>query len=179
MPLAEAEIRPAKTALPAEDRRDAFSTRSTRAIGRGFAQIDAGPRRRPRAHAQDPRRGAQVAPRPSCSRPARARAAPQNLCAGRRRDHPRRPPVRDARGLSGRQSLGRRGHRARRRRRLWPRHAGAGLRHRSALHPALQADALGRAGHRIHPLYALGPRPEGRPRRALGRRLPPHGARPT
>src|SRR3954468_11303555 len=37
-----------------------------------------------------------------------------------------------------------------------PGHAGAGLRHRSAVHPALQADALGRAGHRIRPLYAVG-----------------------
>jgi hypothetical protein len=67
--------------------------------------------------------------------------------------------------------LRRRAHGDRRGRRLRPRHAGAGLRHRPAVPAALQADALGRAGRRIHALHAVGPRPEGRPRHPQHRRM--------
>jgi hypothetical protein len=52
--------------------------------------------------------------------------------------------------------------------------AGALLRHRPAVPAALQADALGRAGRRVDPLRAVGPGVQGRPRGALGRRLPAH-----
>src|ERR1700733_9722131 len=54
-------------------------------------------------------------------------------------------------------------------RRLWPRADGAGIRHRSSLYPALQADRLGRAGRRSHSLLPVGHGAEGRPCDALGR----------
>ena len=57
-------------------------------------------------------------------------------------------------------------------RRLRPRHAGAGLRHRPAVPAALQADAVGRADRRIHALHAVGHGPEGRPRHPQHRRMP-------
>ena len=62
-------------------------------------------------------------------------------------------------------------------RRLRPRHAGAGLRHRPAVPAALQADAVGRAGRRIHALHAVGSRAEGRPRHPQHRRVHPPVAR--
>ena len=65
----------------------------------------------------------------------------------------------------------RRAHRRGGDRRLWPRRAGAGLRHRSAVPAPLQADRLGRERHRIHSLHAVGPGPEGRPRHALAGRM--------
>ena len=52
---------------------------------------------------------------------------------------------------------------------------GAGLRHRSAVPAALQADRLGRVGRRSDPLLPVGHGPEGRPRHALGRRMHPPG----
>ena len=61
-------------------------------------------------------------------------------------------------------------------RRLRPRPDGAGVRHRSAVRPALQADRLGRAGRRSGAVLAVGHRPEGRPRHPLGRRMHPAGA---
>ena len=66
-------------------------------------------------------------------------------------------------------------HGGRRHRRLRPRPAGAGLRHRSAVPAALQADRLGRVDRRGHPLLPVGHRAEGRPRHPLGRRMHPPG----
>src|SRR6267154_2510861 len=54
-------------------------------------------------------------------------------------------------------------------RRLWPRADGAGVRYRSVVHPALQANRLGRAGRRGYSVLPVGHGPEGRPRDALGR----------
>ena len=45
------------------------------------------------------------------------------------------------------------------------------------VHPALQADRLGRAGRGSHSLLPVGHGIEGRPRHALGRRMYPPGAR--
>ena len=88
------------------------------------------------------------------------------------RDHPR--PLRFCRDprLPRQEPVGGRAHVDRGGRRLRARHAGAGLRHRPALPPALQADALGRAGGRIHALHALGYGAEGRPLHPQHRRLP-------
>ena len=68
-----------------------------------------------------------------------------------------------------------RAHGGGRGRRLRPRHAGARLRHRSAVPASLQADRLGRERRRGHPLLPVGPGPEGRARDALGRRMHPPG----
>ncbi len=70
-----------------------------------------------------------------------------------------------------------RAHGGGRDRRLWPRAAGAGLRHRSAVPAALQADRLGRERRGSHSLLPVGHGIEGRPRHALGRRMHPPGAR--
>ena len=67
--------------------------------------------------------------------------------------------------------VGGRAHGGGRGRRLRPRHAGAGLRHRPAVPAARQADALGRADRRIHALHAVGPGAEGRPRHPQHRRM--------
>ena len=72
-------------------------------------------------------------------------------------------------------AVGRRAHGGGGDRRLRPRPAGAGLRHRSAVPAALQADRLGRVGRRGDPLLPLGHGAEGRPRDALGRRVHPPG----
>ena len=56
-------------------------------------------------------------------------------------------------------------------RRLRPRPAGAGLRHRSAVPAALQADRLGRERRRVHALSAVGSRLQGRPRDAHHRSM--------
>ena len=77
--------------------------------------------------------------------------------------------------LSVAESVRRRAHGGRRDRRLRPRPAGAGLRHRSAVPAALQADRLGRARRRGDPLLPVGPGAEGRPRHALDRRMHPPG----
>ena len=61
----------------------------------------------------------------------------------------------------------------RRGRRLRPRYAGARLRHRPSVRASLQADAVGRADRRIPALYAVGSRPEGRPRHPQRRRMHP------
>ncbi len=66
---------------------------------------------------------------------------------------------------------GRRAHGHRGARRLWPRPARAGLRHRSPVPAALQADRLGRERRRIHALSALGSRLQGRPRHAQHRSM--------
>ena len=136
---------------------------------------------------------------PAALRLAVVQRAKQALADGRRqaevwltRGRPgprlRRPPVRpggraDPRALRarrrGRLRLGppvhRRAHGGGGHRRLWPRPAGAGLRHRSAVPAALQADRLGRERRRVHALHAVGPRPEGRPRHPHGRRVHPPG----
>ena len=64
-------------------------------------------------------------------------------------------------------------HGDRRGRRLRPRYAGARLRHRPSVRASLQADAVGRADRRIPALYAVGSRPEGRPRDPQRRRMHP------
>ncbi len=62
-------------------------------------------------------------------------------------------------------------------RRLRARHDGAGLRRRSPVPHALQADGLGRERRRARALFPVGPRVQGRPRRALDRRVHPPVAR--
>ena len=91
------------------------------------------------------------------------------------RDHPRAVRVRGQASLSVAESVRSRAHGDRRDRRLWPRPAGAGLRHRSAVPAALQADGVGRVGRRGDPLLPVGSRAEGRPRHALDRRMHPPG----
>ena len=60
----------------------------------------------------------------------------------------------------------------RRHRRLWPRRAGAVQRHRPAVPDRARAHAADAAGRRVHALFPVGSRPEGRPRHALDRGLP-------
>ena len=64
-------------------------------------------------------------------------------------------------------------HRRHRRRRLWPWHAGAGLRYRSSLPAAGEESRLGRARHRVHALYPVGSRLQGRPCHAYHRGVHP------
>ena len=85
------------------------------------------------------------------------------------RNHPHSLRRRHASSLSLADPLGRRAHGRRRHRRLWPRTDGAGIRYRSVVHPALQANRLGRAGRRGYSVLPVGHGPEGRPRDALGR----------
>ena len=124
--------------------------------------------------AQHPRRGPR---RSRGGAPARGRRdrlrAPALRPHGRHR--PRPPRQRRAAPLPGRQSLLGREARRRRDRRLRPRHARAGLRRRSPVPAALQADRLGRERRRGDALRAVGPEAEGRPRDPLGRRLPARG----
>ena len=68
--------------------------------------------------------------------------------------------------LSGDQSVGCRAHVDRRHRRLRPRAAGAGLRHRSAVPASLQEDGVGRERRRVHALHSVGSRLQGRARDA-------------
>ena len=105
---------------------------------------------------------------------------------GRRRHRLRRPPVasdgrdhprplrfrRQPMSTASKNPVGGRAHGDRRGRRLRPRHAGAGLRHRPALFllPYKQTP-VGRADRRIHALHAVGPRAEGRPRDPQRRRM--------
>src|SRR6266700_2994069 len=74
-------------------------------------------------------------------------------CAGR--DHPHPVFGGDPPSLPLADPERRRAHGGGRDRRLWPRPDGAGIRHRSALHPALQADRVGRAGRRSYSLLPL------------------------
>ena len=111
---------------------------------------------------------AEGPPRPALRRTAVLRAG---------RDHPHPVLRRHPPSLSLADPLRRRAHGGGRHRRLWPRPDGAGIRHRSAVHPALQADRLGRAGRRGDPVLPVGHGAEGRPRHALGRRIDPAGAR--
>ena len=60
-------------------------------------------------------------------------------------------------------------------RRLRARIAGAGLRHRSVVPAALQADRVGRVGRRDDPLLPVGHGAQGRPRDALDQRMRPAG----
>ncbi len=62
-------------------------------------------------------------------------------------------------------------------RRIWAGHAGAGLRHRSPVPPAAQADARSREDRRGPALRAVGPQAESRPCNANSRRMPEAGAR--
>ncbi len=79
----------------------------------------------------------------------------------------------DALSVAG--AVGSRAHGGGRDRRLRPRAAGAGLRHRSAVSAALQADRLGRIGRRGAALLPVGHGAEGRPRHAFGQRMHPPG----
>ena len=110
-------------------------------------------RRRRLCHGQAPARGGRRRPRlrrRPVGLPGRADQARLRL-----HHHPRLPR---------RQSLDRGAHGRGRPRRLWPRPARAGLRHRSAVPASLQADRLGRERRRVHALSALGSRLQGRPR---------------
>ncbi len=89
------------------------------------------------------------------------------------RDHRRALRLRRHPRLPLEEPFRRRTHGRHRGRRLRSRHAGARLRHRPAVPAALQADALGRAGRRVHALHAVGPRPEGRPRHPQHRGVHP------
>ncbi len=116
---------------------------------------------------------------------AEGRAAAEKALIAERQGHrlrppPLRPPGRDhRRALRPRRRPRPRAGRPQRRRahdrdggrRLRPRHAGARLRRRSPVPAPLQADAVGRDGRRVHPLFSLGPRPEGRPRHAQRLRM--------
>ena len=92
------------------------------------------------------------------------------------RAHPSRLRLHRRPRLSRHQPVRCRAHGRRRHRRLWPRPAGALLRHRSPVRAALQADALGRERGRVHALSALGPGAQGRPCHA--HRRPVAEARP-
>ena len=59
--------------------------------------------------------------------------------------------------------------RGRRHRRLRPRRAGAVQRHRPAVPHRRRSPPAGAAGGRVHAVFPVGSRPEGRPRHALGR----------
>ena len=76
-----------------------------------------------------------------------------------------------------RQSDRRRAHGGGRGGRLWPRGAGAVLRHRSAVPAPLQADGPHRADDRVPAVPALGSRPQGRAGDPLDRRLRAHRPR--
>ena len=91
------------------------------------------------------------------------------------RHHPHRLRVRRPSSLSVAESVRSGTHGDRRDRRLRPRADGAGLRHRSPVPAALQADRVGRVGRRGDPVLSLGSRPQGRPRHAVGRRVHPPG----
>ena len=103
------------------------------------------------------------------------RRCAERLCFMHGRDHPRPVRVRHRASLSIGKSVRGRAHGDRGDRRLRPRPAGAGLRHRSAVPAALQADGVGRVGRRGDPLLPVGSRTEGRPRHALDRRMHPPG----
>ena len=120
---------------------------------------DAGARARRATAAQGP-------PRP----PLRRAAVP---VAGR--DHPHPVRVHRQRALSAAGAVGSRAHGGGRDRRLWPRPVGAGLRHRSVVPAALQADRLGRIRRRGAALLPVGHGAESRPRDAFGQRMHPPG----
>ena len=115
-----------------------------------------------------PRRGftAQGPPRPALRRTAVPDAG---------RDHPHPVRIRRLRALSDAGAVRSRTHGGGGDRRLRPRPAGAGLRHRSVVSVAVQADRLGRAGRRGAALLPVGHGAEGRPRHAFGRRMHPPG----
>ena len=146
---------------PSSPTSHAGDERELRTRRRAAAQGGAG--RRPRAGRAA---AAEGPPRPALRRAAVPHAG---------RDHPRPVRVRRQASLSVGESVRGRAHGDRRDRRLRPRPAGAGLRHRSAVPAALQADRLGRVGRRGDPLLPVGHGAEGRPRHALGRRMHPPG----
>ncbi len=136
---------------------------------------------------RDRRRG-----RTTPTRPRRAQSGPvpraddrQGAAGGRRRrDRDRAAPVRghrrgyrralrlhDRARLPRPQSDGGRAAGAGGGRRLWARHAGALLRHRSALPASVQGDRTRRERHRVHALCPVGPGLQSRPRLADGRRV--------
>ena len=167
---------------PSARRRGAQGTRPGRTSGkaRGAARAPFGRRRRvsPRGHrgvaggaGRRPQRGAQGA--------GGGRNGPR-LRGGAER-------ARWTTSASSRSTCARAGSRPahggpgvahhRRRRRLWARHAGAGLRHRSAVSAARQAGARRREGGRGAALRAVGPEAEGRPCDPHGRGVPEAGPR--
>ena len=148
--------------------------------GTGGAQrrpVD-GDRRHPGHSPPPPRRRPGGDPPALRDRPARRRRRPglrpRGQLPGRPADplplrlhHPERlSPAQPDRGGSAQPGGGRR---------LRPRRAGAVLGHRSPVPAALQADALWRAGRRVHALPALGSRPQGRACGAQHRRMRPPG----
>ena len=131
----------------------------------------------PRSRSGSRRRLPTPASSPSncCSRIATAGAAP-NGCAGCRTTSSWCSTISSAKHLYPSQiAVRRRAHGDRGDRRLRPRPDGAGLRHRSAVPAALQADRLGRIRRRGDPLLPVGHGPQGRARDALGRRVHPPG----
>ena len=116
---------------PRKARQDQARQRRRIARGAGAAaqgRADRGPR-------QGRTAAAQGSPRP----PLRRAAVPDG-----RRNHPHPLRLRAQASLSVGEPVRDRAHGRGRDRRLWPRAAGAGLRHRSAVSAALQADRLGR-----------------------------------
>ena len=136
----------------------------------GSAQSGARP---PEGSAVERARDRAQPPRPGPAGRALRRAA----CRARRYDHPWAVRLRHHARLSGQQPVIRRAPVAGRRRRLRPRNARAAFRHRSPLPLSLEADRLVGERHRIHPLHALGPAAEGRPRDAHRARDAEGGAR--
>ncbi len=134
-----------------------------RAAHRGGAAPQGGARR-------EPRRGRAAAAQGPPRRTLRRTVVP---VAGR--DHPRALRFRGPAPLPLEKPVGSRAHGDRRHRRVRARADGAGLRHRSPVRAALQADRLGRVDRRGDPLLPVGHGAEGRPRHALDRRVHPPG----
>ena len=101
------------------------------------------------------------------------RRCAERLCQMQDDDHPHRVRVRRPSPLSVAEPVRSGAHGDRRDRRLRPRADGAGLRHRSPVPAALQADRVGRVGRGGDPLLPVGSRSQGRSCHALGRRVHP------